>query len=294
MAVWDALPKKCAISLSSSVHTLSFGFARIYEDLQAMLLFFFAPSISWTFMNHVSLNQGTHQNIYGIHPNAPEFTPQNHDPQQYLRGKENGEGCIDHLNRLNVDEMDRWSSFERPEKINTTNWSEHVPNGFRRTTALTLSLCLNNLCLLFGGGREEVYQWIGLTTSSLIKRRRAKEEGKWHGHFDREHVWYWSSFNIILPSCFFCSCWMTIRGKNTNIHISTKSGLPAWVRISHSFEEAVTMSSLKIPKSLPVFPPFTWSETAIHMTFAKSATAIIPELGWKWYYTMRMRWRSII
>ena len=58
-------------------------------------------------MNYVSLNQGTHQNIYGIHPNAPEFTPQNHDPQQYLRGKENGEGCIDHLNRLNVDEMDR-------------------------------------------------------------------------------------------------------------------------------------------------------------------------------------------
>ena len=38
------------------------------------------------------------------------------------------------------------------------------------------------------------------------------------------------------------------------------------------------MSSLKIPKSLPVFPPFTWSETPIHMTFAKSATAIIPVL----------------
>ena len=54
--------------------------------------------------------------------------------------------------------------------------------------------------------------------------------------------------------------------------------LPTWVRISHSFEEAVTMSSLKIPKSLPVFPPFTWSETPIHMTFAKSATAIIPVL----------------
>ena len=63
------------------------------------------------------------------------------------------------------------------------------------------------------------------------------------------------------------------------------------------------MSSLKIPKSLPVFPPFTWSETPIHMTFAKSATAIIPVLFavfvWRkgrnliWaeseYHTMRMR-----
>lgn len=73
--------------------------------------------------------------------------------------------------------------------------------------------------------------------------------------------------------------------------------LPTWVRISHSFEEAVTMSSLKIPKSLPVFPPFTWSETPIHMTFAKSATAIIPVLFavfvWRKGAEFDLGWKSI-
>ena len=52
--------------------------------------------------------------------------------------------------------------------------------------------------------------------------------------------------------------------------------LGAWVRIFHSSLSAVTFSSLMIPNSLPVFPPFTCNDTAIHRTFASSATAIIP------------------
>lgn len=118
----------------------------------------FALESSWIFINHVSLNQGTHQNINAVHPNAPEFTPQNHDPQQYLRGKENGEGCIDHLNRLNV-EMDLRMIFglrDLNKLYNTRNWSDHVSNGFRRTTVLTLPLSQQHFLVVWGREGELV------------------------------------------------------------------------------------------------------------------------------------------